>query len=115
MQKHREILEPKFNVVLDTLQKEIEPLGIANWHKPNGGYFVSFNTMDGCAKRVGELCCEAGVKLTPVGATFPYGKDPKNKNIRIAPTFPPIEELQTAINLFCICVKIASIEKLLNK
>lgn len=115
MQKHKAILAPKFNAVLDTLKREIEPLEIANWHKPNGGYFISFNTMDGCAKRVGELCRNAGVILTSVGATFPYGKDPQDKNIRIAPTFPPVEELQTAIDLFCICVKIASIEKLLNK
>lgn len=115
MKKHKAILQPKFKAVLDTLEREIEPLGIASWHKPNGGYFISFNTMEGCAKRVGELCAQAGVKLTPVGATFPYRKDPNDRNIRIAPTFPPVEELQTAINLFCICVKIASIEKLLNK
>ncbi len=114
MQKHRAILEPKFDVVLDMLQKEIAPLDIASWHKPKGGYFVSFNTLDGVAKRVGELCKEAGVVLTSVGATFPYGKDPADKNIRIAPTFPPVSELVEAMNLFCVCVKIATCEKLLQ-
>lgn len=114
MQKHRAIIEPKFNTVLTTLQKEIAPCGIGTWHKPNGGYFISFNSMNGCAKRIVSLCKEAGVILTPAGATFPYGMDPDDKNIRIAPTFPPVSELQTAINLFCVCVKLASVEKLLG-
>lgn len=115
MQKQRKLIEPKFDAVLDAFDKEIAPYGIGTWHKPNGGYFISFNTMNGCASRVGQLCKEAGVVLTTVGATFPYGKDPDDKNIRIAPTFPPVDELKTAIDLFCICVKIASIEKLLDR
>lgn len=115
MKKHREIIAPKFKTVIDEFKKEIAPYGVGTWHEPNGGYFISFNTFPGCAKRVGELCKEAGVTLTTIGATFPYGKDPEDKNIRIAPTFPPIDELETAVKLFCICVKIASVEKLLSK
>ena len=88
---------------------------VATWIKPNGGYFISFNTMDGCAKRVVQLCKEAGVVLTPAGATFPYGKDPHDRNIRIAPTFPPVSELEEAMELFCLSVKLASVEKLLAK
>lgn len=114
MQKHREILEPKFNAVLDALEQEIAPLKIANWKKPNGGYFISLDTMDGCATRVVTLCREAGVVMTPAGATYPYGKDPHDSNIRIAPTYPPVEELKQAVELFCICVKLATIEKLLE-
>jgi len=113
MEKHKAIISPKFDAVLSLLETEITPLGIADWIKPNGGYFVSFNTMDGCAKRVVSLCKEAGVVLTPAGATFPYGNDPQDKNIRIAPTFPPVSELEEAAQLFCLCVKIASVEKLL--
>ncbi len=112
MKKHKDIIAPKFDAVLEKLEKEIKPLGIGEWHKPVGGYFISFNTMEGCAKRVVQLCKEAGVVLTPAGATFPYGKDPEDKNIRIAPTFPPVAELETAMDLFCLCVKIASAEKL---
>ncbi len=114
MEKHKAIIAPKFEAVLKKLDEEIAPLDIASWHKPNGGYFISFNTMDGCAKRVIQLCKEAGVVLTPAGATFPYGKDPFDKNIRIAPTFPPVSELETAMELFCICVKLASVEKLIG-
>ena len=114
MEKHKAIVAPKFEAVLKMLDEEIAPLGIASWHKPNGGYFISFNTMDGCAKRVVELCKEAGVVLTPAGATFPYGIDPEDKNIRIAPTFPPVSELETAMELFCICIKLASVEKLIG-
>ncbi|NLK70938.1 MAG: aminotransferase class I/II-fold pyridoxal phosphate-dependent enzyme [Clostridiales bacterium] len=113
MEKHKAILVPKFKTVLNMLEKEIKPLEIGEWIAPEGGYFISFNTMNGCAKRVVELCKEAGVVLTPAGATFPYGKDPDDRNIRIAPTYPPVEELQVAMELFCICVKLASAEKLL--
>ncbi|MBE6839094.1 MAG: aminotransferase class I/II-fold pyridoxal phosphate-dependent enzyme [Ruminococcus sp.] len=114
MKKHAEILAPRFKAVLDALEKEIAPLGIGEWNSPNGGYFISFNTMDGCAKRVVELCKEAGVVLTGAGATFPYGKDPADRNIRIAPTYPSVDELEKAVELFCICVKLASAEKLLG-
>lgn len=114
MKKHQAILEPKFDIVLSILEKNIAPYGIAEYTKPKGGYFISFNTIKGCAKRVGELCKEAGVVLTPVGATFPYRIDADNQNIRIAPTFPPVEELKIAMELFCDCVKLASIEHFIN-
>ncbi len=115
MDKHREILAPKFNVVIEMLEEEIAPLGIGSWHNPEGGYFISFDSEEGCAKRIVELCKEAGVVLTSAGATFPYGKDPQDRNIRIAPSFPTVEELRTAMKLFCICVKLASAEKNLVK
>ena len=87
---------------------------VLEWSTPKGGYFVSVNLLDGCAKRTVELCAEAGVVLTNAGATFPYGKDPKDRNIRIAPTFPTVEELKEAIEVFCLAVKLATLEKLLN-
>ncbi len=113
MQGHREILEPKFRLVEAALEKELGDLGIAKWSKPNGGYFVNLDVMNGCAKRVVSLCKEAGVILTDAGATFPYGADPNDSNIRIAPTFPPEEELSQAMELLCICVRLAASEKLL--
>lgn len=113
MEKHRAILRPKFDTVLNMLDQEIAPLGICSWQKPEGGYFISFDAMDGCAKRIVQLCKEAGVVLTNAGATFPYGKDPADKNIRIAPTYPTVEELAKAMELFCICVKLSATEKLL--
>ena len=112
MKLHRAIIAPKFKVVLYMLEKEIEPLAIGEWHKPNGGYFVSFNGLPGTAKRIVELCREAGVVLTGAGATFPYGKDPEDRNIRIAPTFPTTDELAKAMEIFCTSVKLASIEVL---
>lgn len=115
MKKQAEMLIPKFNLVVEMLAKELSPLGLVQFHKPNGGYFISVNVPDGCAKEVVRLCAEAGVVLTPAGATYPYGKDPHDRNIRIAPTFPPIDELQTAMELFCLCVKLASARKLLCK
>ena len=115
MQKHREILEPKFNAVLKKLDEEIKPLEIAEWHAPNGGYFISLDTMDGCAKRVVGLCKEAGAVMTGAGATYPYGKDPRDRNIRIAPTYPSVSELDQAMELFCLCVRLASVEKLLSE
>lgn len=114
MEKHREILQPKFEMVLDTLEREITPLGIGSWHKPRGGYFVSFDALEGCAKRICQLCKDAGVVLTGAGATFPYGKDPHDSNIRIAPSYPPVEELELAMKLFVAAVKLASAEKLLE-
>ena len=113
MKKHRAIIEPKFKIVLDTLEKEIAPLGIGSWEKPHGGYFISFNALNGCAKRICQLCKEAGVVLTGAGATYPYGKDPDDSNIRIAPTFPPESELKVAADVFATAVKLASAEKLL--
>ncbi|HIZ55251.1 MAG TPA: aminotransferase class I/II-fold pyridoxal phosphate-dependent enzyme [Firmicutes bacterium] len=115
MQQHADIIRPKFAVVLEKLEAILGNCEIASWTKPNGGYFISVDVMEGCAKRVGALCKEAGVVLTPPGVTFPYGKDPKDENIRIAPTYPPMEELIVAMDLFCLCVRLAAIEKLLNK
>lgn len=114
MKRHAAFLEPKFNTVFDILDREIEPLGIAQWNRPKGGYFVSFNAMHGTAKRALALCKEAGVEMTPAGATYPYGKDPVDSNIRIAPSLPPVEELQQAMDVFCTCIKLAALEKLLN-
>lgn len=114
MKKHAEFLRPKFAEVLDALEREIKPLGIASWFNPKGGYFISFDTMEGCAKRVVELCKDAGVIMTSAGATHPYGNDPSDKNIRIAPTYPTIDELKLAVELFILCVKLASVEKLLG-
>lgn len=115
MKKHSAILKPKFDMVIKHLNNELAGLGIASWTEPKGGYFISLDVMDGCAKRVGELCKEAGVVLTTIGATYPYGKDPNNRNIRIAPSYPPTEELDIAAELMCICVRLASVEKLLGE
>ncbi len=114
MKKHADILRPKFQMVIDHLTNELGGKGIATWLNPNGGYFISLDVMDGCAKRVGELCKEAGVTLTTVGATYPYGDDPKNSNIRIAPSLPPVEELDLAAQILCVSVKLACIEKLVG-
>ncbi len=115
MKKHAKILKPKFDVVLNALDSEIAPLEIANWNRPVGGYFVSLNVMDGTAKRTLALCKEAGVVMTAAGATFPYGNDPHDSNIRVAPTLPPTEELESAIKVLCVCIKLAALEKLLGK
>ena len=112
MKKHAAIMGPKFRAVVDTLDKEIAPLNIATWRRPKGGYFVSRNAMPGTAKRTLALCKEAGVTMTNAGATFPYGKDPQDSNIRIAPSLPPVEELEQAIAVFCVCLKMAALEKL---
>jgi DNA-binding transcriptional MocR family regulator len=114
MKKHAAIIRPKFQAVLDILEAELGGKNIAWWQKPNGGYFISLNTLDGCAKEVVSKAAEAGVVLTSAGATFPYGKDPRDRNIRIAPTYPPIEELKKAIEILCICIQIVSINKILN-
>lgn len=113
MRKHAAILRPKFEAVLGVLEKELGGLGIGEWTRPRGGYFISFDAMEGCAKAIVAKCKEAGVVLTGAGATFPYGKDPKDSNIRIAPTFPNSEELAAATDLFVLCVKLVSVEKLL--
>jgi len=114
MKKHAEIMRPKFEAVLEVLERELGGLSIGSWTKPNGGYFISFETMDGCAKAVVEKCKEAGVVLTGAGATYPYKKDPRDSNIRLAPTFPSAEELSMAADLFVLCVKLISVEKLLE-
>lgn len=113
MKKHKAVLAPRFKVVVTKLENQLGGLGVASWLNPNGGYFVSVDVMEGCAKRVVSLCKEAGVVLTDAGATYPYGNDPHDSNIRIAPSFPPINELETAMDLFCICTKLAAVEKLL--
>ncbi len=113
MKKHADSMRPKFEAVLKGLDKELGGLGIAQWTNPKGGYFISFEAMDGCAKAIVSKCKEAGVVLTGAGATFPYGKDPKDSNIRLAPTFPEPEELSAATDLFVLCVKLISVEKLI--
>lgn len=115
MRKHAAMLRPKFDAVLETLDKELSGLGIGEWTRPNGGYFISFQALDGCAKAIVEKCKEAGMTLTGAGATYPYGKDPKDSNIRIAPSFPTPEEMAQATELFVLCVKLVSVEKLLNQ
>ena len=111
MKRHAEVMAPKFRMVLDVLDREIAPLGFAQWNKPKGGYFVSLNTMPGTAKRALALCKEAGVVMTDAGATYPYGIDPADSNIRIAPSLPPVAELEQAMEVFCLCLKIAAFEK----
>ena len=113
MKRHAAILAPKFEMVTSILDREIKPLEFAKWVKPKGGYFISFNTMPGTAKRALALCKEAGLTMTSAGATFPYGIDPNDANIRIAPSLPPLNELKTAMNVFCTCLKLAVLEKLL--
>ncbi len=114
MQLHKKVLKPKFEIVVNTLAKELKPCNIGDWTEPNGGYFVSVDVLPGTAKRVVALCKEAGVILTGAGATYPLGKDPDDKNIRIAPSFPPNDELQTAMDVFCVCTRLAACEKLLS-
>lgn len=111
MKQHAGVLAPKFACVLDTLDKEIKPLGLATWESPKGGYFVSVNTLPGLAKRTLELCAQAGVTMTAAGATYPYGKDPADSNLRIAPSYPGLEELRQAIEIFCLCLKLAALEQ----
>ncbi len=113
MSKHASILRPKFEMVENTLEKELGGLGIGEWTNPKGGYFISFDAMEGCAKKIVAMAKEAGVVMTGAGATYPYGKDPKDSNIRIAPSFPPTDELEKAAQVFVTCVKLASVEKLL--
>ncbi|MFD2616387.1 aminotransferase class I/II-fold pyridoxal phosphate-dependent enzyme [Terrilactibacillus laevilacticus] len=113
MKKQADIIKPKFDKVLELFDSELEGKHIATWSKPNGGYFISLNTLDGTAKDIVELAAEAGVTLTGAGATFPYRKDPKDRNIRIAPTFPSLEELELAIQVLCVCIQLISVEKIL--
>ncbi len=115
MKKHADIIRPKFEAVLQVLDREIGGLSIGEWNKPVGGYFISFEAMEGCAKAIVAKCKEAGVVMTGAGATYPYGKDPKDSNIRIAPTFPTPEEMAEATDLFVLCVKLVSVNKLLEE
>lgn len=115
MKGHAAIMAPKFRVVADYLNREIAPLGFAHWNDPKGGYFVSLFAMPGTAKRVWELCKEAGVTMTEAGATYPYQNDPEDANLRIAPSLPPVEELEKAMEVLCTCLKLAALEKLLKK
>ncbi len=115
MRRHADLMRPKFEAVLAVLENELAGTGIGTWTKPNGGYFISFETMEGCAKEVVAKCKEAGVVLTGAGATYPYGIDPKDSNIRIAPSFPTPEEMAIATDLFVLCVKLVSVKKILGQ
>ena len=115
MKKHADMLRPKFEAVISVLEKELNGLGIGTWTNPKAGYFISYDPMEGCAKAIVAKCKEAGVVLTGAGATFPYGKDPKDSNIRIAPSFPTPEEMALATDVFVLCTKLVSVEKLLEK
>lgn len=114
MKMHASFLAPKFKAVLDALNEQLKPCGLGSWYESKGGYFVSYNAMPGTAKRALQLCKEAGVEMTPAGASYPYGIDPQDSNIRIAPSLPPIEELTKAMDVFCTCIKIAALEKLMK-
>ncbi len=114
MKKHADIIRPKFEAVERILQEEIGDLGIGTWTKPLGGYFISFDSLPGCAKSIVDHAKKAGLTLTPAGATWPYGRDPLNANIRLAPTYPPLDDLIRAMHLFALCVKLVSVEKLLE-
>ena len=115
MKKHSQILAPKFQCVLDALDSEIAPLGIASWQRPIGGYFVSVNAFPGTAKSVWFLCREAGLVMTNAGATYPYGKDPSDSNMRVAPSLPPLEELRQAMEVYCISLRLAALNKLISE
>ena len=115
MRKHADILRPKFETVLNGLKNELGGLEIGSWLEPRGGYFISFDALPGCAKAIVAKAKEAGLVMTPAGATFPYGKDPQDSNIRIAPSYPTPEELAVAVELFVLCVKLVSIDKILEE
>lgn len=115
MKELADVLRPKFDMVLDRLEEELKGTGLAVWSHPRGGYFISLDTLPGCAKRTVQLAGEAGVTLTGAGATYPYKKDPEDRNIRIAPTYPTPEELKAAMDIFILCVKIAGIESVMNQ
>ena len=115
MARHKALLEGKFRVLEETLERDLGGLGIAEWTHPNGGYFVSLDLSDGCAKRTYELAKEAGVTLTPAGATFPYGKDPRDRNLRLAPTCCPVGDLATAASILTVAARLAALEKLLSR
>ena len=114
MMKHAAVMRPKFEAVLNILEQELDGLEIGSWLKPKGGYFISFDALDGCARAIVAKAKEAGVVMTGAGATYPYGRDPHDSNIRIAPSFPPMDELIQATKLFVLCVKLVSIDKILE-
>ena len=113
MHLHAQLIRPKFEAVLNTLERELTGLEIGTWIKPRGGYFISFNSLPGCAKAIVAMCKDLGVIMTGAGATYPYGKDPEDSNIRIAPTFPTPEEMQEAAEVFVLCVKLVTVNKML--
>ncbi len=115
MKRHADLIRPKFEVVLKAFREELSGLGIAEWTEPRGGYFISLNVMDGCAKAVYGLAKGAGVTMTGAGATFPYGNDPRDRNLRIAPTYPTVDELSVAVRILCLCCKLSAVNKLLEK
>jgi DNA-binding transcriptional MocR family regulator len=112
MKKHAELLRPKFEAVTEIFARDLGDKGVATWTKPHGGYFVSLDTLDGCASEVVKLADAAGVKLTAAGATFPYGKDPRDRNIRVAPSMPPLAQVRAAMDVVTVCVLLASLKKL---
>ena len=113
MKRHAAILRPKFESVISELEKQLSDTGIAKWTNPRGGYFISLDVLEGCAKRVEQLCANAGMILTPAGATYPYGNDPLDSNLRIAPSYPSVEEIKKASVVLCIAVRYAALEKLI--
>ena len=114
MNLHAAVLRPKFDVVLSALENRLGGTDVASWHRPNGGYFVSVELQEGCAKETVQLLKEVGVVITPAGATYPYGNDPKDSVLRIAPSYPPLSELTVAMELFCICAELVYAQKLYN-
>ena len=112
MQRHAAILKPKFDAVQEVLGRELSGKGVAEWTRPAGGYFTSVDTWDGCARRVIQLAAEAGVKLTPAGSTYPYKRDPRDRNIRIAPSFPPLADIRQAMEVLAVCIEMVSLEKM---
>ena len=114
MKKHAEILRPKFELVEDVFARKLDGYDIAHWSKPRGGYFISLYVENGCARRVYQLARSVGVTLTPAGSTYPYGRDPQDSNLRIAPTYPEMDELKLATDILCSCIKLATVEKLLK-
>ena len=115
MRKHAASLRPKFEMILDTFGEELDGLGVGKWYSPKGGYFITYETLEGCAKKVVKKAMKAGVVMTPAGAPFPYGKDPEDSVIRISPSFPELEDLTLATRIFVVCVKLVSIEKILEE
>lgn len=115
MRKHADIIRPKFEAVEEIFEENLGGLGVGSWTTPRGGYFISFDALPGCAKAIIARAKKAGVKMTEAGATWPYGRDPQDSNIRVAPTYPPVEDLRHAAELFTLCVRLVSVEKLLSE